>query len=217
MSDTLTTLIGKVQNILGDATATYFTTAICTAAIRQALSEWNLRAPIFAAITITGVNNQYEYELTDSDTTSIQILDVLRRGDNNDELDISLDYDSYIEDERVFFRLRYPITTSEYLIVRYTKDHIINGLDSQVQSTLLAKDDQAMVDGGAFFSIFIRAIARVETINLSQDQTDNYREMAASFGAMFAQRMAQAARNRRAPVSEPDTRAWNDQHHTWGQ
>jgi hypothetical protein len=217
MADTLTILITKVQNILGDASGTYFTTAITTAAIRQALSEWNLRAPVYAAVTITGVDDQYEYELTDEDANSCEILDVLRQGENNNELDASLDYDQYVEDERIFFRLRSPVTTSDTLIVRYTIYHTINGLDSETASTLLARDDQAMVDGGAFFSIFIRAIARVETINLSQDQTDNYREMAASFGAMFGARRAQAARTRKAPVSEPDTRAWNDQYHTWGQ
>lgn len=217
MSDSLTTLIGKVQNILGDASGTYFTTAICTAAIRQALSEWNLRAPINAAVTITGVNDQYEYELTDEDPNSCEITDVLRRGDNNNELDTSLTFDQYIEDERVFFRLRRPVTSNDTLIVRYTVYHTINGLDSQVESTMLSKDDQAMVDGGAFYAIMIRATSRIETINLSQDQSDNYREIAAGFALAFSQRLVYAARARLAPVGEPDTRAWNDHYHTWGQ
>lgn len=218
MSDNLTTLISKVQNILGDSTGTYFNTALCTAAIRQALSEWNLRAPIHAAVTITGVNNQYEYELSDEDANSCEIIDVLLRGtDSAQDLSVSLDFDQYIEDERVFFRLRAPVTTSDTLIVRYALYHTISGLDSATESTLLAKDDQAIVDGGAFFAITIRATARIETINLSQDQSDNYREIAGGYAAAFAQRLAYASRNRKTPVSEPDTRAWNDQYHTWGQ
>lgn len=217
MSDNLTTLIGKVQNILGDASGTYFTTAICTAAIRQALSEWNLRAPVHAAVTITGVNDQHEYELSDEDPDSCEILDVLRQGDNNDELDTSIDFDQYEEDERVFFRLRRPVTTSDTLIVRYTIYHTISGLDSAVESTMRSKDDQAIVDGGAFFAIMIRATARVETINLSQDQSDNYREIAGGFATAFTQRLAYAARRRKAPVGEPDTRAWGDRYSSWGQ
>ena len=217
MSDSLSTLITKVQNILGDASGTYFTTAITTAAIRQALSEWNLRVPVFAAVTITGVNLQYEYELTDEDASSCEILDVLSQGANNNEIDISIDYDQYVEDERVFFRLRRPVTTSDTLIVRYTIYHTISGLDSAAESTLLAKDDQAMVDGGAFFSIIIRATARIETINLSQEQSDNYREMAGLYAAAFSQRLTYAAQRRKAPVGEPDQRAWNDQYHTWEQ
>jgi len=217
MSDSLTTLIGKVQNLLGDASGTYFTTAICTAAIRQALSEWNLQAPQHLAVTITGVNEQYEYELTDEDANSCEILDVLRQGDNSNEIDISITFDQYIEDERVFFRLRAPVTTSETLIVRYTTYHIINGLDSQVESTLRANDDQAMVDGGAFFAIMIRATSRIETVNLSQAQSDNYREIAGMYAAAFSARLSRAARYRKAPVGEPDQRTWEDEYHHWNQ
>ena len=214
MSDSLATLIDKVQGILGDTAGTYFSDALCTAALRQALCEWNMRAPQFLAVTITGVNNQYEYELSDEDTDALEINDVLRQGDDNNEIDVSIDYDAYIEDERVFFRLRRPVTTAETLIVRYTKEHTINGLDSAAESTLPNRYDQAMVNGCAFFCIFIRAVARVETINLSQDQSDNYRELAPTFGAYFAGRMAQAAK-RKAPVSEPDQRVWKDQWQGW--
>jgi len=216
MSDSLTTLISKVQAILGDD-GTIFTTGTCTAAIRQALSEWNLRVPQMLAVTITGINSQRVYELSDEDAEACEIMDVLRQGDNNDELDISLTYDPYIEDERVFFRLRAPVTTAETLIVRYTKEQTINGLDSEVESTLRKKDNQAMIDGGAYFAIYSRAVSRVESINLSQDQSDNYRELAAYFGAAFALRMATAARYRKPAVGEPDQRAWNDQYHTWDQ
>jgi len=216
MSDSLTTLIGKVQNILGDATGTYFTTAIVTAATRQALNEFNTRVPQLAAVTITGVNDQYEYELTDEDANAVKILDVLRQGDNSNEIDISITYDDYIEDERVFFRLRSPVTTSETLIVRYTLNHTINGLDSQVESTLRAEHDQIIVNGAAAWAIWTRGVARVETINLSQDQSDNYREMATRLYEAFEKGMDNAAR-RHSPVSEPDHRAWNDSYHYWDQ
>lgn len=74
-----------------------------------------------------------------------------------------------------------------------------------------------MVVGGAYYSLMIRATARVETINLSQDQSDNYREIAGMYQASFNARLARAARYRRAPVGEPDERAWNDQYHNWDQ
>jgi hypothetical protein len=215
MSDTLSQLITKVQGLLGDD-GTIFTTAICTAAIRQTLDEWNLRVPTNAAITITGVNDQYEYELSDEDSSAVEILDVLRQGDNNDELDISITYDEYWEDERLFFRLRSPITTSETLIVRYKIRHTISGLDSAVESTLQTRDDQTIVTGAAYFAIMIRATSRIETINLSKDQSDNYREVAIAYAMAFGQRIQQAVK-RKAPVGEPDRRAWNDNYHGWGQ
>lgn len=216
MSDSLTQLISKVQILLGDD-GTIFTTATVTAAIRQTLDEWNIRVPIHAAVTITGVNDQYEYELTDQDAGSVTILDVLRQGDNNNEQDISLTFDDYNEDERVFFRLRQPVTSSDTLIVRYTLYHTINGLDSATESTLPARLDQAIVNGAAFFSIMIRATSRIETINLSKDQSDNYREVAAAYSQAFGNRLMQEMKRKRAPIGEPDTRAWNDSYHTWGQ
>ena len=207
MSDTLTQLIAKVQVMLGDD-GTIFTTALCTGAIRQALDEWNLRVPVHAAVTITGVNDQYEYELSDEDSLAIEILDVLRQGDNNDELDISITYDEYNEDERIFFRLRQPVTTSDTLIVRYKLRHTISGLDAATESTLRSYHDQAIVNGAAFFAIMIRATSRIETINLSKDQSDNYREVAAAYAQAFAMRIRAEANKKRAPVGEPDTRAW---------
>ena len=216
MSDNLTTLISKVQAILGDD-GTIFTTTTCTAAIRQALAEWNLRVPIYAATIITGISNQYNYELSDVDSNALDILDVLLQGSNNNELDISMDFDSYTEDERVFFRLRHPITSSNKLIVRYTLDQTIAGLDGATESTIPTRHNQAMIDGGAYFSIFIRAVSRVESINLSKDQSDNYRELASYFGSAFALRTAQAARTKNVPVSEPDARAWQDEFHNWDQ
>lgn len=215
MADTLTQLIAKIQPLLGDD-GTIFTTALCTAAVRQALAEFNRIAPQHAAVTITGVNDQYEYELSDEDSNAVAIIDVLRQGDNANEIDISLTYDGYIEDERVFFRLRTPVTTSDTLIVRYTLNHTINGLDSATDSTLLSMHDQIIVDGACYHAIMIRAVARVESINLSQDQSDNYREVASHFRQAFQLGMTEAAR-RRAPVGEPDTRAWNDEYHNWDQ
>jgi hypothetical protein len=216
MSDNLTTLISKIQAILGDD-GTLFTTATCTAAVRQALSEWNMRCPIHAAVTITGVDDQYEYELTDEDANALDIIDVLKQGDNNNEQDVSLDYDWYVEDERVFFRLRRPVTSNDTLIVRYTLNQTIDGLDNATESTIPERHNQAMIDGGALFSIFIRAISRIETVNLSKDQSDNYRELSGYFGTAFATRVALASKTRKAPVGEPDTRAWEDKYHTWEQ
>lgn len=216
MSDSLTQLVSKVQAILLDD-GTLFTTATITAAMRQALTEFNRVSPQHAAITITGVNDQYEYELSDEDESAIKILDVLRQGDNQDELDISITYDDYIEDERIFFRLRQPVTSTDTLIVRYTLNHTINGLDSAVESTIPAYQDQILVDGTAWQTIIIRGVSRTETINLSKDQTDNYREAATHFAAAFRAGLANLGRNKRAPVSEPDSRAWNDNYHNWGQ
>ena len=202
--------------MLGDD-GTIFTTALLTAAFRQSLTDFNRIAPVHAAVTIVGINDQYEYELSDEDSLAVAILDVLRQGDNADELDISITYDAYNEDERVFFRLRQPVTTSNTLIVRYTLHHTINGLDSATESTIPDPQDQILVDGACWQAVMTRATSRVETINLSKDQSDNYREVAGHFRAAFNAGLANIGRNKRAPVGEPDTRKWDDAYHHWGQ
>jgi len=216
MTDTLSQIISKVQTLLGDD-GTIFTTNTVTAAVRQTLDEWNLRVPVHAAITITGIANQYEYELTDADANAVEILDVLLQGPGNNQQDISLTYDDYNEDERIFFRLRAPVSSSDTMIVRYRLRHTINGLDSATESTLPSYQDQAIVDGTAYFSIMIRATSRIETINLSKDQSDNYREIAASYALAFGARIQDAVKRKKPAVGEPDLRAWNDRYHTWGQ
>jgi len=216
MADSLTTLISKVQALLGDD-GTIFTTATITAAARDALSTYNEHFPVYAGTLITGVNDQYEYELTDADALAVDILDVLLQGDNANELDISVTYDPYNEDERVWFRLRSPVTSSDTLIVRYTIPQTINGLDSATESTIPAWLDPKLIKGIAAESLRIRARSRTESINLSKDQSDNYLEQAKEMKIEFIADLVKLAKDRRAPVGEPDTRAWNDGYHSWGQ
>jgi hypothetical protein len=214
MSDSLTTLISKVQALLGDD-GTIFTTATCTAGARDALKTYNQFLPVNAGTLITGVTNQYEYELTAEDSKAVTILDVLRQGTNNNEQDISITYDAYNEDERIFFRLRVPVTTSDTLIVRYTIPQTINGLDSEVESTIPAWIIPTLITGIAAETLRIRARSRTETINLSKDQSDNYLQQAVEMKTEYRADLVQAARSKRAPVGEPDRRAWNDNYHDW--
>ena len=216
MSDSLTTLISKVQALLGDD-GTIFTTATVTAAIRNSLQTFNEHAPVHAADLLDAVSEQHEYELTDHDDRGMHVLDVLLQGENQNEYDLSLIFDAYDEDERVFFRLRTPQPTGRTLIVRYTIPHTVNGLDSATESTIPSWQNQILVVGSAAEALRIRAYARVETINLNKDVSDNYKELANIYQINFLSSLSGIASRKRAPVGEPDTRAWNDAWHTWGQ
>ena len=57
MTDTLTQLVTKLQALLlGDSTT--FTTATCTAAIRQAFKQLNMTVPSHAAEIVSAVTDQ---------------------------------------------------------------------------------------------------------------------------------------------------------------
>ncbi len=147
MSKSISELIDQVQALFVDD-GTRFTDALCTAAISQALKDFNSASPRQAAEVITAVSGQYEYELTD--TTAMLILDVLRQGDDAlAEIHKKLGYNAYFEDERPFFRL-HVAQASGYLICRYTIPHTIDGLDSAVESTLPAVFDPILVDGACY-------------------------------------------------------------------
>lgn len=214
MTDSLTVLIGKTQALLGDD-GTIFTTAICTAAAREALKIYNQHLPVHAADLFTGVNDQYEYELSDQDPRAMDIVDVLLQGDNNNELDVSIGFDSYNEDERLFFRLRSPVTSSDTIIARYTIPQTINGLDSETETTVPAWMVPALVTGIAAEACRVLARSKVTTINLSKDQTDNYRDVARELKTEYLADLASAARQKQSAVGEPDRRAWNDAYHEW--
>lgn len=215
MTDSLTTLITKVQGHLGDD-GTIFTTAMCTAAAREALKTYNQYLPVHAADLIDAVSDQYVYELSDTDSRATAILDVLLQGTVT-EMDTSLSFDPYNEDERLFFRLRTPQPTGKTLIARFTIPQTINGLDSETETTIPAWQIPILVTGIAAEALRIRARARVETINLNKEVRDQYSASAREMKAEYIADLRQLASNKRGAVGEPDTRAWNDAYHHWGQ
>lgn len=212
MTASLTTLISRVQTQLVDD-GTRFSTATLTAALRACLKNVNERAPINAGTRIDVTADQYEYELSDEDSRAMSVLDILE-WDDDDEAHLPLPYDAYTEDERLFFRLRTPLDSGE-ILARYTIPHTISGLNSEIESTPSARLDQIIVDGACAEAIAYRAASRIETINLQQSVSDNYREAMTHFRNAYEQGLQAYIRDRRAPVSEPNTAAWNDSYHHW--
>jgi hypothetical protein len=215
MADTLTTLIGKLQALLLD-NGTLFTTGTCTAAIRQTLLAMNLQLPVNAATTITIVSGQYVYELTDAlaGATPIQILDVLLESASVSDYERSLDFDSYIEDERWFLRLHLP-QTSGSMLVRFTQAHSISGLDSSTESTLPALYDPMLLDGAAAQCCTMAAAGKDEANNIDSKVPEHYKNAAIGFNRAFQYGMKALTLRRAGPVSIPDTRTWEDNYHSW--
>ena len=208
MTDTLSQLIPKLQDLLlGDTTT--FSTATCTAAIRQALKELNLCVPRHAAETVAAASGQYEYELSDS--TALRIVDVLRQGtDAYADASVSLNFDAYFEDERPFFRLRTPEADGTVLIVRYASPHTIDGLDGAAESSLPPFYDVVLLDGAAWQACLVRAAGTVETINYNPQVSENYAQLARFYATAFRTSLA-ALQHHCFPVSELDRRRWKDE------
>jgi hypothetical protein len=214
MTDTLTTIISKCQASLLD-TGTLFTTATITAACRQALKDFNLRAPVFHGELVDAVSEQKDYVLdTIIFENLINVIDVLLWDDGGDDYEPLL-FDHYFEDAAPIIRLRTPRTDGEFLVVRYTMPYTVNGLDSAVESTLPAFYDPILLDGVCYWTLQIRGVSRIESINLSQGQPQNYDNLQNVYKEAFDAGLNRAAQQKQ-PVSEPATHpGWNDRYYNW--
>jgi len=214
MSKSLTTLISNVQSLLLDD-GTRFSTATVTAAVRSALKEFNQRAPEYKGELMDVVSEQLEYNLNATPYANIlDVISILKQGtdtylDNN----IELPFDYYWENGGPMFRLR-TAQSSGYLMVRFTIPYIVNGLDSEVESTLPAYWDDVLIDGACFWSAQIRSAGRVEPFNLNDKVSENWIDIRRYFRQAFDHGLSLAAR-RKPPVSEPNVASWNDSYHSW--
>lgn len=212
MSKTLTQLIAVVQaNLLDDGTR--FTTATCTAAVRSALKEFNQRAPNNQAELIDAVTDQKDYELSDADDRAMTLTGVFLWDDDGDDHE-PLPFHDWMEDARIFFRLKSAQPTGELLLARYQIPFTVSGLDSAVESTLPVFWDNILEDGATFYACQIRSSGRIETINLNQRVSENWIEPKKIYRAAFDRGLQLASRTK-AAVSEPDQSAWNDPYHGW--
>jgi hypothetical protein len=205
MSDTLTQLIARVQALLLD-TGTNYTTATCTAAIRQALKEYNQVAPVFAGYLLDTVADQREYELeagTLGDVLTVQSVSLYDSTGNDD--DTPLDYVDFWQDNRLYIRLFEPQAAGGQLNVRYAIPNTVNGLDSASETTIPTYFEQTIVNGGAYYAIAIRTTGRVEPINLNSNVPASLRESAGAFLLAFRTGLVEAGRRKPAPVKMDQT------------
>jgi hypothetical protein len=208
MSDTLTNLIARIQAMLLDD-GTQFTTATCTAAVREALRQFNTQAPIHAGTLIDTVDGQYEYALNDSDFTGL--LDLVTVFYN----DAPEPFHFYWIANAPFIRLASPLPAGTAILdVRFTLPHTINGLDSETESTLNADQDQVLVNGATAQCCYIRAADRIESVNVAGDTPAAWKNAGASFDAAFIRGLRRYTR-RPIPTALPSTAAWNDRFTNW--
>jgi len=216
MPDNLTTLISRVQAMLLDD-ATQFTTATCTAAIREALHQFNQAAPVHAGTLIDTIADQYEYALNAADFTGLlEVIGVFYGGNPPVEsANAPQDCAIYWLDNDPYIRLKSPLSAGAAVLdVRFTLPHTINGLDTQVESTLDTDQEQTLIDGACAAACRIRAADRTETVNLDPDTVAEWRRNGGLYAEAFRLGLLRY-KLRPTPAGAPDTRAWNDEWHNW--
>lgn len=217
MSDSLTTLIGKIQSALGDSAATYFTTDIVTAAVRAALSEINEHAPRSNAESFASVADVKEYDLSAVISNALAVQAVYLNDDDGQD-DQPIQFDTYIAAEHVWFRVRSDYTDENFICI-YSAAHTVNGLDSETTSTLPAHHDPILIQGACYHALLILGVSRGLANNLERSATERYMKAAAPYRVTFDNGLKSMSAAQ-AFTSEPNTFAWNDEYaqnrNVWG-
>ena len=210
MALTLAQQVTNVQaQLLDDGTD--FSTAHITAALRQALHYYNQRSPINGAEIVSVISGQLQYELTAGayPTLVLDIIDVLKNDDSG-ESDDPLEYDKIFEDNRNWIRLR-DSESSGNLLIRFTQPHTINGLDSEIETTLNTDQDEIITNGTCAYALEIRLLSRIESINLKQAARieQSYINAINRFFVYFNLGILRYS-TRSIPVAETRTTSWLD-------
>ncbi len=217
MSDDLATLTDKLQALLLDD-GTLFPDATCTAAIRQALHQFNSQLPNTGATTIDVVAGQLVYELTEAlaGTEPLTIIGVYLEDVSGGDNDTPLKADIYSEDNRWFFRLK-TAQSSDTLLVRYTLPHTVEDLDSATESTLTPYQEPTLLDGAAMRICSMAAAGVIESLLLDSKTSSNYGAAADRFQKAYDYGILAMQQQRTPAIQIPAARGWNDKWHTYKQ
>ena len=170
--------------LLSDATSIIFSSADVDQALRWALSEYSLRKPLIRT-----------YDFTVDYTTGVHILpaDFITRHITkvekwNADLDKILDIPFYAihPDEQWVIYTVYEIAAGEILQISYSTLHQIDGLDAAAGTTVPLADETLLEVGAAGRAATMRALDRVETINMNPDVVKAYQNTGAIFINTFA-------------------------------
>jgi hypothetical protein len=99
---------------------------------------------------------------------------------------VELTFYAYQRDEQWIVETKYEVSAGEVLQISYSVIHTIDGLDSAAGTTLPLADEPFIHVGAAGRAAQMRALDRIETINMNPDVVQKYRLLAADYLSSFA-------------------------------
>jgi hypothetical protein len=88
-------------------------------------------------------------------------------------------------DEQWMIETEYPIASGQVLTIYYSAEHQVDGLDAAAGTTILDADETLLELGAAGHAALMRAVNRVETINMNPDVIKAYRDISLDFLSRF--------------------------------
>ena len=174
----------SVLALLSDASNAIFSNNDVDQALRWALSEYSSRRPFirtyqFSVDATTGVHS-LPADFIARHITNVQLYDE----DPDDIVDVV--YHAYQLDEQWIVETNYEVSAGEVLQISYSVIHTIDDLDAAAGTTLPASDEPFIHVGAAGRAAQMRALDRIETINMNPDVVKMYSLLATDYLSSFA-------------------------------
>ena len=169
--------------LLSDASNAIFSNDNIDQALRWALSEYSTRRPLLRTYMLDVEISSCIHYLPD-DFATRHITKVELYNEDPDSI-IELTHYAYKRDEQWVVGTS-TISAGEVLQITYSTVHTIDGLDSAAGTTVLAEDEPLLHTGAAGRAAQMRALDRIETINMNKDVVAAYRQLAAEYLNYFA-------------------------------
>jgi hypothetical protein len=174
----------SVLALLSDASNAIFSNNDVDQALRWALSEFSARRPFIRTYQFT-VDATTGVHFLPADFIARHITNVQLYDEDPDSI-VDLVYYAYQRDEQWIVETKYEVSAGEVLQVSYSVIHTIDGLDAAAGTTLPFADEPFIHVGAAGRASQMRALDRIETINMNPDVVQKYRLLAADYLSSFA-------------------------------
>ena len=173
----------QVLALLTDAGMTYFSANDIDQALRWALAEYSNKRPLIRTYDFTVVGITRIHTLP-TDFVTRHITNVQRWVSDPGEL-VDIDYQAELLDEQWIIQTQSEYANGEVLQILYSSVHQIDGLDDAAGTTVAEADETLLSIGAAGHAMQMRAMDRVETINMNNDVRKGYLETALVYLAAF--------------------------------
>jgi hypothetical protein len=170
--------------LLADPTLVIFTNNDVDQALRWALAEYSYRRPLIRtyqfSVDVSTSMHQLPADFITRHITRVQLYNA----DPDSIVDLS--FYAFKLDEQWMINTRNFVEVGEVLQISYSDGHQVDGLDSAAGTTVPDADETLLEIGAAGHAAQMRALNRVETINMNPDVVKTYRDQAIQYLTTFS-------------------------------
>jgi len=173
----------SVLALLSDASNAIFSNNDVDQALRWALLEYSARRPFIRTYQFT-VDAATGVHILPADFITRHVTKVELYDDDPDSIE-ELTFYAYQRDEQWIVETNYEVSAGEVLQISYSVIHTIDDLDAAAGTTLPAADEPFIHIGAAGRAAQMRALDRIETINMNPDVVKMYSLLAVDYLSSF--------------------------------